>query len=152
MKAFTFPEKSMVSGAASTLLKEHNLRNTACRGEVLAYFLEKDFAISHSDLESRLSDSFDRVTLYRTLKTFLDAGLIHQVLDNEGGTKYALCKNHCTDHRHQDNHVHFKCLRCGTTSCLDNTSIPTINLPEGYQNTEMHLLIQGLCRLCTARN
>lgn len=142
----------MVSGTASTLLKEHNLRITSCREEVLDFFLAREFALSHSDLEDRLSDSFDRVTLYRTLKTFLDAGLIHQVLDNGGGTKYALCKNHCTDHRHQDNHVHFKCLRCGTTSCLDNTFIPPITLPEGYRDTQMHLLIQGLCRICTARN
>ena len=134
------------------LLKEHNLRNTSCREEVLDFFLEKDAALSHSDLETRLSESFDRVTLYRTLKTFLDAGLIHKVLDDEGGAKYALCKSHCTDHQHQDNHVHFKCTNCGTTNCLDHVTIPAVSLPKGYHKSDVYLLVQGICRLCNVSN
>jgi len=137
---------------AVQLLKEHNLRNTSCREEVLDFFLEKDAALSHSDLETRLSASFDRVTLYRTLKTFLDAGLIHKVLDDEGGAKYALCKSHCTDDHHQDNHVHFKCTNCGTTSCLDHVTIPLVSLPDGYQKTDVYLLVQGICRMCASEN
>ncbi len=138
--------------ATTKLLKEHNLRTTSCREEVLDFFLEKDAALSHSDLESRLTPSFDRVTLYRTLKTFLDAGLIHKVLDDEGGAKYALCKSHCTDHQHQDNHVHFKCTNCGTTSCLDHVTIPSVHLPSGYQGTDVYLLVQGICRVCGEKN
>ncbi|MDJ1506521.1 Fur family transcriptional regulator [Xanthocytophaga agilis] len=134
------------------LLKDHKLRNTSCREEVLDFFLEKDAALSHSDLESQLSDSFDRVTLYRTLKTFLDAGLIHKVLDDEGGAKYALCKSHCTDHHHLDNHVHFKCMNCGKTSCLDSITIPSVSLPKGYEGTDVYLLVQGVCRICGEKN
>lgn len=133
------------------LLKKHKLRNTSCREEVLDFFLGKDFALSHADLESYLVQSFDRVTLYRTLKTFLEAGLIHKVLDDEGGVKYALCRNHCTDHQHQDNHIHFKCIACGNTSCLEMIEIPFISLPKGYKSSEMYLLVQGVCKECNKR-
>ncbi|MCU0355232.1 MAG: transcriptional repressor [Cytophagales bacterium] len=138
--------------ASGKILKDHNLRQTACREEVLAFFLEKETALSHADLEMHLTPAYDRVTLYRTLKTFLDAGLVHKVLDDEGGAKYALCRSHHTDHQHADNHVHFKCLRCGTTSCLEQTSIPVVSLPEGYFGTDFHLLVQGICRACAAQN
>ena len=130
------------------ILKNHDLRHTSCREEVLDIFLQRDFALSHADLEANTSDHFDRVTVYRTLKTFLDAGIIHKVLDDEGVTKYALCRERCTSAAHHHEHVHFKCTACGQTNCLDNVQIPAINLPDGYQAAETNLLVQGVCRNC----
>ena len=63
-------------------LKEHRLRNTQCRTDILAIFYEHDFALSHADIEDRVSEHYDRVTVYRTLKTFVDKGLIHMELKN----------------------------------------------------------------------
>ncbi|MFT4033551.1 MAG: transcriptional repressor [Siphonobacter sp.] len=131
-------------------LKQHHLRHTEAREEVLDLFLRKNFALSHGDLETCLQDRFDRVTIYRTLKTFLDKGLIHKVLDDEGTVKYAICREACQahDHKHHHDHVHFKCLVCGHTTCLDNVKIPVLNLPEGYQRQETNLLVQGICPTC----
>ena len=131
-----------------TILKGFSLRNTNCREDILAVFLEKDFALSHADIEERMSEGFDRVTVYRTLKTFLDKGIIHKVLDDEGTTKYARCKD-CRQLEHRHEHVHFKCVRCGLTNCLENTQIPVLQLPEGYQRLEINLLVQGICQLCS---
>jgi Fe2+ or Zn2+ uptake regulation protein len=58
-------------------LKTHQLRNTTCREEVIGLFHRKAIALSHSDLESNLGNLFDRVTLYRTLKTFVEKGILH---------------------------------------------------------------------------
>ena len=138
----------MIQEEVNNLLKVHNLRTTDCRSEVLSLFINKDFALSHADIENNVHESFDRVTVYRTLKTFVDKGLVHKVLDDTGTTKYALCKTPCTSHHHQHEHVHFKCSLCGHTQCLEQLEVPKFSLPKGYKFTEANLLIQGICSDC----
>ncbi|RVU25077.1 transcriptional repressor [Sandaracinomonas limnophila] len=131
-------------------LEKFKLRTTPCREEVLQLFELNHFAQSQGEIESELANQFDRVTIYRTLKSFLSSGLIHKVLDDEGGVKYALCKELCHHQEgahHQHDHVHFKCIQCGQTTCLE-IEIPKINLPEGYIKQESNLLIQGKCFGC----
>ncbi len=130
------------------LLKDFHLRLTPNRQAILNLFLKKDYALSHSDIEHAVPSSFDRVTVYRTLKTFLDKGLIHKVLDDQGSVKYALCSSACTTAGHHHDHVHFKCTVCGETNCLDIT-IPAVKLPKGYKAAEINLLIQGVCEDCS---
>ncbi|HYG17690.1 MAG TPA: transcriptional repressor [Ohtaekwangia sp.] len=132
---------------SARLLKTFRLRSTPSRQEILYLFLRKDHALSHSDIEKEIKNELDRVTVYRTLKTFLDKGLIHKVLDDEGSLKYALCNEACSTTGHHHDHVHFKCVRCGQTSCLD-VEIPAIRLPKGYLHNEINLLIQGTCDRC----
>jgi Fur family ferric uptake transcriptional regulator len=128
-------------------LKEHQLRTTTCREDVLLTFINRKNALSHGDLESALGENYDRVTIYRTLKTFLEKGIIHKVLDDEG-LRYALCSDHCSDEEHQHDHVHFKCNQCGQTNCLENIHIPAVALPMGYKPVVFNLLIQGTCASC----
>jgi Fur family transcriptional regulator, ferric uptake regulator len=136
-------------GATSEkILRSYHLRSTPTRQQVLHLFLQKEYALSHNDIEKEVSESSDRVTLYRTLKTFLDRGLIHKVLDDEGGLKYALCNDACTSSHHHHDHVHFKCTKCGQTSCL-SVDIPALKLPKGYKIKELNVLAQGVCENCT---
>jgi Fur family ferric uptake transcriptional regulator len=132
---------------SDTVLRDYKLRSTPNRKEILRLFLKREYALSHGDIEKEIENSLDRVTVYRTLKTFLDKGLIHKVLDDEGGVKYALCSDACNAAGHHHDHVHFKCTRCGQTYCL-NVEVPSVRLPKGYQEQEVNLLIQGVCRQC----
>ncbi|GAB3174483.1 Fur family transcriptional regulator [Telluribacter humicola] len=134
--------------AIRNTLKDYNLRSTSCREDILGTFLNKEVALSHGDIEDSLGERFDRVTIYRTLKTFLEKGLIHKVLDDEG-IRYALCKDNCSEQDHHHDHIHFKCVECGQTNCLANVHIPSVQLPDGYQASEVNLLIQGRCPACT---
>lgn len=136
--------------SAVQLLKNHKLKTTSCREEVLNLLLQNEYALSHSDLEKEMEKSCDRVTLYRTLKTFQEKGLIHKVLDDNGITKYAPCTD-CSVENHHHEHVHFKCDQCSTTVCLDSVNIPSINLPQGYLAHEKNLLITGLCNVCNKK-
>src|SRR3954462_8922838 len=103
----------MNATSSDHLLKTFRLRATPSRQEILHLFLNKDYALSHGDIEKEIHNDLDRVTVYRTLKTFLDRGLIHKVLDDEGSLKYALCNDACTNtHGHHHDHVHFKCTEC----------------------------------------
>lgn len=132
----------------TSILQSHKLRITDCRQVIIREFLDKNVALSHSDLEETLNQQFDRVTIYRTLKTFLDKDLIHKVLDDSGATKYALCAHGELAHDHSHEHVHFKCETCGETTCLEDIKLPQIKLPSGFEKKEMNLLIQGVCQKC----
>lgn len=132
---------------SNRLLKTFRLRSTPTREEILHLFIRKDYALSHTDIENEIAKDIDRVTVYRTLKTFTDRGLIHKVLDDGGSLKYALCSEACSATHHRHDHVHFKCTICGQTNCLD-VEIPRVKLPEGYTANEVNLLIQGTCQNC----
>jgi Fur family ferric uptake transcriptional regulator len=137
-----------MSKSQQQILHDFQLRSTSSRSDILKLFIDQQHALSYSDIEQEVSSQYDRVTVYRTLKTFLDKGMIHKVLDDSGAPKYALCSSTCSQAHHHHNHVHFKCTQCGQTNCLENVEIPTISLPEGYLSEEMNLLIQGVCRVC----
>jgi len=114
------------------ILQTNNLRNTASRAAILSIFSQRDVALSEPDIEESLTIPCDRVTIYRTLTTFLEKGIIHKVLDD-----------------HQHDHVHFKCSHCGHTICIEGVSIPAIPLPQGYEMNEVNVLIQGVCEKCS---
>jgi len=130
------------------ILKDFRLRSTTSRSAILDLFIHNDHALSYSDIEKEVAAAFDRVTVYRTLKTFLDKGVVHKVLDDGGSLKYALCNDHCSSAEHHHDHVHFKCTKCGQTNCLDEVEVPLIKLPKGFKANEINLLIQGLCNKC----
>ncbi|MDW7695092.1 transcriptional repressor [Flammeovirgaceae bacterium SG7u.111] len=131
------------------ILNSSSLRVTGNRLDILEIFKENSFALAESFLEEKLSGKCDRVTIYRTLKTFEDSGIIHRVLDENNIVKYALCGHGCHDSsEHSHDHVHFKCKTCGQTTCIDSVPIQKIKLPEGYAQEETFLLIVGECKTC----
>ncbi|TAF95937.1 MAG: transcriptional repressor [Cytophagia bacterium] len=132
---------------AHQTLKTYDLRHTGCREAILMAFYEQPTALSHGHLEELLPNLYDRVTIYRTLKTFVEKGIVHKVLD-EDGIRYALCKTACSHQHHHHDHVHFKCVACGQTTCLETIVIPQIALPNGYKSQEINLLVQGTCLSC----
>lgn len=134
---------------AQDLLLKFGLRKTGCRIDVLELFLQNSYALSHADLEKLLGNNHDRVTLYRTLHSFKEQGLLHSIHDVSGAVKYALCKEACSLHQHHDNHIHFNCSSCGQTFCLNEVLIPATALPEGYQIDSLHFSAQGTCKFCT---
>lgn len=130
-----------------TLLTEKDISPTAMRLLVLEYLLNQSSAISLRRLEDEFQHS-ERTTLYRTLKTFEEKGLIHSIKDGSGFTKYALCSNDCKEGDHQDLHVHFYCTNCKETFCLPSYKIPNILLPKNFQLEEINLNARGICDKC----
>lgn len=132
---------------ALQILDNHKLRNTKMRRDVLNIFLMHQDALSHSDIEKQL-DASDRVTLYRTLKTFEQKGIIHKAIDGGDKLKYAMCSQGCTEHHHIDEHAHFHCQKCERTFCLEDVLTPNVNIPSGYKIESAHLVLNGLCEEC----
>jgi len=131
-----------------TLLKSHELKKTPARMSVLRQLSESTYAISYADLENGTRELADRVTLYRLLKSFEEKGIIHRTFDSDGAARYALCHDHCSEHQHNDQHVHFNCTACKQTVCLEKVEIPKIRLPRGYKGFQSHFSISGICKNC----
>lgn len=128
-------------------LEQKEVRPTAMRLLVLETLQKQKAALSLQDLEDTFEKA-DRITLYRTLKTFKEKGLIHSIEDGTGATKYALCQEGC-ECAPEDMHVHFFCNSCEDTFCLPKFKIPEVSLPNGFVPMETNLLVKGVCSNCT---
>ena len=131
------------------ILKQNNLSVTGSRQKILEVFLAADGALAHTDIEKRAGESFDRVTVYRTLQTFVEKGIIHLIPTTDNSIKYALCKNDCAPGHHHDDHVHFICDECEKTICLDNVTVPEVKLPEGFTPNHSEMVVKGVCGECS---
>jgi Fur family ferric uptake transcriptional regulator len=130
------------------ILKSKNLRATPFRKEVLSIFLENEHAISAQDIEEALGEH-DRITLYRTLKSFTKNGVIHEIAMPGDVKKMALCDPICDhdDGLHEHKHIHFQCTDCEEVYCVEVNTFPEIELP-GFQIEELEIQAKGVCSKC----
>ena len=129
------------------ILHRRQLSSTESRRKILTLFLNTEDALTHGDIEKEVGDKYDRVTIYRTLQTFEEKGIIHSIPTADNSIKYALCKE-CEEGHHHDDHVHFICTNCDKTICLDDVVSPKIDLPRGYVAENVQVVIQGVCKDC----
>ena len=130
------------------ILRRNSLSVTESRKKILHLFLNMQGALAHADIERKAGEKFDRVTVYRTLQTFVEKGIIHTIPTTDNSVRYALCKNDCTEGHHHDNHVHFICLQCGNTLCLEDVTVPEVRLPKGFFANTTELVVKGICKDC----
>lgn len=130
------------------ILKKNNLSITDSRKKILELFLKETGALAHADIEKNTGEIFDRVTVYRTLQTFVEKGIIHHIPTTDNSILYALCKDNCEAGHHHDNHVHFICNSCGKTICLDDVTVPTVKLPRGFKPNHAEMVVKGICGEC----
>lgn len=129
-------------------LSTKNVKPTAMRELVLKILSEQTSAVSLADIENMFNKA-DKTTLYRTLKTFEEKKLIHSIDDGTGAVKYALCKESCQCHP-EELHVHFLCLKCQHTFCLNDIPIPFIKLPVNFSIENINMVVKGVCANCNS--
>ena len=131
-------------------LENKDVRPTAMRILIYKFMVEKDVAVALTDIESAFAKA-ERTTLYRTVKTFEEKGIVHQIDDGTNISKYALCEPGCNCALDQDLHLHFHCSNCDETVCLTEQKIPHINLPDGYIAEDANLVVKGICEKCSGQ-
>lgn len=136
-----------MNAVIEAVLYNKNITPTPMRILVLEYLQQQTAAVSLLDLEKHFPHS-DRTTIYRTLKTFEEKGLIHGINDGSDATKYALCAEACKSGDHYDLHLHFYCFNCEQTYCLPKHEIPAVELPSNYTLMELNLVARGICSAC----
>lgn len=138
----------MNSHSISELLKKNQLSITDSRKKILDLFLQSNGALAHADIEKQTGATFDRVTVYRTLQTFVEKGIIHQIPTTDNTILYALCKENCEAGHHHDNHVHFVCEQCKKTICMDEVTVPAVRLPDQFLPRHAEMVVTGRCGDC----
>lgn len=130
------------------ILKKNHLSVTGSRQKIMQLFLNSNGALAHADIEKKTGENFDRVTVYRTLQSFVEKGIIHLIPTKDNSIKYALCKDDCEAGHHHDNHVHFICDECSKTICLDDVTVPQVKLPKGFTPQHAEMVVNGICGDC----
>lgn len=126
-------------------LLEKNTNPTSMRILVYDFLEQQQTAVSLTEIENCF-DKADRITIYRTLKTFEDKGIVHGIQENNT-TKYMLCHDGCSENTHKDRHLHFYCKVCKQTTCKEDFLIPD-NKTQEYRIDEIRFFAKGICENC----
>lgn len=91
--------------------------------------------------------SISRMTVYNTVKRLVAAGVVAEVIIEDGELRYDA---------NMRPHGHSKCIDCGTVFDMfpPEGELPVarlIGLPEGFLVTNVHLCCRGFCRKCRER-
>lgn len=132
-------------------LRAAGLRVTGPRVAVLRALAESPLPVSAQEaLESAAAAGMDRVTVYRTLNTLVDAGLAHRMDPGDRVWRYGLLGEE------HDQHAHFVCDQCGAIRCLADATI-SVSFKgrasrERFRVTQQDVYLHGSCEECLQDN
>ncbi|MCR4569096.1 MAG: transcriptional repressor [Bacteroidales bacterium] len=128
------------------LLEHHGVKPTANRLLIARALQDANRPLSLMELEMQL-ETIDKSNVFRALTAFREAHLVHVLEDAGDGVRYELCHSH--DEEHDDDvHVHFYCTHCHKTYCLEDTPVPPVAVPEGFNPESVSYLVKGICPEC----
>lgn len=133
---------------AATLLQQYGLSITKSRISLLTVFLEINTPLTVALLLKKKL-GFNRITLYRSLRAFVNKGILHVIPSANDEIFYTIKifkKN--SDPFYNSNHPHFVCNTCRLSVCLDATPSPKLELPKGYKMESVEIIVNGKCISC----
>ena len=138
--------KSQIKERISNLLVSAKLKQTAPRAAVLSVLLGASRPQTASQIIEKLSSTApNKVTIYRTLESFCQAGLLHKAFTHKRAVHFELA-HRCSE---LQCHPHFTCKSCGVTNCLIGLSVPVVKgLKKGFVIHRQQVLLEGLCPQC----
>ena len=71
-------------------LKRNQLSITESRKKILELFVLANSALAHADIEHQSGTEFDRVTIDRTVQTFVEHGINHTIPTSDTFVRYDL--------------------------------------------------------------
>ncbi len=124
-------------------LKSKGIRPSYQRIKVLEYLFQKGGHPTVEEIFCALSPvipSLSKVTIYNTLHTFLEAGLVRVVEIDDAQMRYDITV---------EDHGHFQCVACGTIYNfpvnIDPVYIEGLNQ---FKITQKNVYFKGLCPNC----
>jgi Fe2+ or Zn2+ uptake regulation protein len=130
-------------------LKDHQLKSTPVRMAVIKTLLSKDHLLLTIDeilkkVNQRLKKKNDWSTLFRTLKTFEDCGIVSSTILDSKSVYYEI-------NLHSHHHHHLICRDCGDIKSLKACELASLdNLANqyNYSNVSHKLEFFGTCPDC----
>lgn len=138
--------KARVEGKARRMLRAADLYCTQARVAILSVLLEASRPIRQDQIAARLADkTMNKVTIYRTLESLVEVGLVHRAFMQERAWHFELA-DRCSE---TQCHPHFTCSSCGVTHCLTEFSVPPAPSPyRGFVIHHQQMRLEGLCPTC----
>ncbi len=84
--------------------------------------------------------TLSKTTVYNTLKTFVEKGLLSEL---------SLFENEIRYEYNTDSHIHFKCTQCGKIYDIfgDYENYENQEI-DGHKVTDQHTYLKGICKSC----
>lgn len=121
-------------------------RKTKAQTTVLNLLQHEPGALSHDGITAKLEQTMDRVTLYRILNRFVEDGLAHRIVADDGRQYFASCQTDCRHDHTAHGHLHFRCVICDQVECVPGEV--DYRLPAGYLVDNSNIVLSGSCRSC----
>jgi Fur family ferric uptake transcriptional regulator len=146
----------MASAASVTpelVLKSSGLRRTPVRMGVLKVLAGGHRPLDAAEIIAKLPSDIDRVTVYRTLNTFVRKRLIHRVRGEDRSWRYAAGAQSTSPRAVKHQHPHFVCDDCGDVQCLSDSQIPgnfvkSMKIESDYRVDYPEVVLHGSCPKC----
>lgn len=127
-------------------LIKKNINPTYQRIKILEYLIQKNMHPTAEEIYFELHDnmaSLSKMTVYNTLKIFVEAGLVSELTIENNEVRYDIIT---------ENHGHFKCDRCGEiynfTINIDLYDAVNFDELEEFMIKQKNLYFKGLCPAC----
>ena len=130
------------------LLHARALKATSPRLNLLMEMQSFKSAMPYSMIQKAM-EPIDRVTLYRTIESLKNQGIIHKAFQVDHEIYYAICSQTCNKSHHKHDHVHFRCVKCEAVTCEEPTKAIEISISDN----EIHRIttyVEGVCRTCNS--
>jgi Fe2+ or Zn2+ uptake regulation protein len=130
-------------------VREAGLKLTPQRFAVLEYLIKTPEHPTADEIGAELNRHFpraSRATIYNTLNSLRDAGLIHEVFIEGYIARYDT---------NLDEHHHFVCRVCDKLEDIPITSVDSlqnINLSKGYKAESYEIVLRGVCSSCSKKS
>jgi Fur family ferric uptake transcriptional regulator len=131
------------------LLHKAGLKRTSGRIALIELLRNAATPLTQEEIAQGLAEhGLNRVSIYRALASFLEAGLVHRIENADRIWKFEFCgcgdRNHC--------HPHFICRACGKVECLPDVAFPEVTgVNAGYCLETQEVYLRGLCPGCVHR-
>lgn len=131
----------------ANILEKHNLKKTKNREEILSIIKNANLPISAEEIYKvsvKKNFNINLSTVYRTLNTLEEKGVLLKQLRNDGISYFQENKH---DHKHL-----FVCSNCTKSIVLDNCPLEdllnSLEKQEGFEIKAHNIELYGLCKNC----
>ena len=130
------------------LCREHNLAATHQRQKIYEALVSRPGHYSPEEVYDRVRQNLPSIslaTVYKNLKTFVQAGMLRDVSHHQGPWRVDA---------NTTPHHHLVCTRCHSITDLELDHLGPVKLrgrlPSGFRIEKFHVEVQGVCKSCSA--
>ena len=131
----------------ASLLRAYSYKATPGRVAILAVLEKNRRPLSVPDIHKELKSKVDQVTIYRTLETFAESGIVRKIDLQHSHTHYEIVLGH-------DHHHHIVCKKCGKVEDIELYKIETFE-KDALKKSKLFSTIKnhsleffGICNAC----